>query len=150
MSIHSEGLSSFFDFFFFLCQESCYRCSRGVFSSYGFLLLSNLSRTEPEAQRKTRKQSREHKERVKFYVAFLFFDSFTSFISFDTNVFQLLVRFMPWRYVLYTLGWLSCLSLACVRLHFEATFSACASVTIYYGMVEVFWVSLCLGSRAYR
>ena len=30
---------------------------------------------------------------------------------------------------------------------FEATFSACASVTIYYGMVEVFGVSLCLGSQ---
>ena len=64
--------------------------------------------------------------------------------------YNFLVIFMSWRYVLYTLGWLFCfLSLVCIRLHqsylvFKVMFSACVSVTIYHGIVEVFWVSFVL------
>ncbi|KAF8429246.1 hypothetical protein EV426DRAFT_584348 [Tirmania nivea] len=53
----------------------------------------------------------------KILCGVLFFDSFIFFYFVDTNVLQFLVHFMLWRYVLYTLGWLFCLSLACIRLH---------------------------------
>ena len=89
------------------------RTSRSV-----FLSLSNLLGAEPGIQQKTTKQeSREHKERVKFYVAFC---SLTHLLSFKSSILMFYsFLFNLCRGDMYSIHWVgySVLSLVCIRLH---------------------------------
>lgn len=119
LSIYSGGCVIFP--FPFPLSGSYYRCSRGVFSTYiqvGFLSLSNLFGAEPGIQPKTTKQeSQEHKERVKFYVAFC---SLTHLLSFKSSILMFYsFLFNLCRGDMYSIHWVgySVLSLVCIRLH---------------------------------